>query len=115
MEKSIDTLELKDTKFKKVKKILEQVGEKELKKIRKKLSDFSQEHDDLYKRVKNHSAALNIKEQEGWVSSLEKDIHVEDNKILDVEHQLERLNLNLFKQKIKEKLRLLDPNTDIEK
>lgn len=115
MLKELMSLELKESKLKKVKDVLKNIDEKEFKKIKKSINELKEEFDDLSKRVKNHSAKLNIKEQEGWLESLDKDIEEESDKMQDVENKLERLNLTLIKQKIKEKIQLLDPNTELDK
>ena len=111
----IDKLELKEKKQDRIKKKLEKIEDKELKKIREKIINLNEEVEDISKRVKNHSIKLNIKEQEGWMQSTDKDIKEENDKLKEIELKLERLNPNLIKQKIKEKIKKLDESVELKK
>lgn len=113
--KEIDSLDLKDAKKDRIQKKLEKVEEAALEKTREKIIKLTQEFDEITNRIKNHSVKLNIKEQEGWMQSTDKDIESEDEKLKEIEYRLERLNPALSKQKIRDLLRKLDENVDVKK
>jgi DNA repair exonuclease SbcCD ATPase subunit len=115
MLKEIDGLELKDEKKKKIEKRLEDLELKAIKELKSSLSETQRELSELVKRIKNHSVKLNIKEQEGWLETLDKDIQEEDRKIENLGYELERLNLGLIKQKIRQKLKELDERLELAK
>jgi len=115
IEKDILSLELKDTKREKIEKRLSKINDEELKKLKDKFLSLKEELKDIKNRIKNHSANLNLKEQQGWVESIDKDLKIEDEKLNELEMKLERRNLNLMKQKINEMIKKLDSDVEIRK
>lgn len=112
--KKINELELKDSKKKRIENSLKEFTKEELEKLRNNIIKFKEEIDNLKRRIKNHSAGLNIKEEEGWLENLDGAIAKEDFKMQEIENRLERLNPNLIKQKIKKFLKELDERVELE-
>lgn len=89
------------------------VSSDKVREYQKHLSDFADERKVLVKRMKNNSASLNIREQEGWINSIDENIAGIERKMEKVESSLERRSLTLAKQKIRKVLKELDPSIDL--
>ena len=111
--KNIKNLELKDSKEERLRKDIQKITDSYLKDMRKKLINAKQEAEDIEKRIKNHTAALNVKEQAGWIEVIDKNLEAIDKRTEEIENSLERLSPSLVKQKIGKLLKELDSNTEL--
>ncbi|PIN80114.1 hypothetical protein COV13_04055 [Candidatus Woesearchaeota archaeon CG10_big_fil_rev_8_21_14_0_10_32_9] len=89
------------------------ISSKKIRDYQKTLSDFVDERKGLNIRLKNNSANLNVREHEGWINSINDSINVIEKKMEKVELVLERLSLNLAKQKIRKVLKELDSSVEL--
>jgi len=89
------------------------VSSKRIREYQKSLSDFSDERKGLTIRLRNNSANLNVREHEGWIGSIDDAIRVIEKKMEKVGLVLERLSLNLVKQKIRKVLKELDSSVEL--
>lgn len=115
LKNKIAELELKPDKEKRILKELNIVKKATIKEIRQKILELKEETQNLAKRVKNNIANLNVKEQKGWIQSIDRDIEEENKKIEEIENKLERINPNLIKQKIRKIIQELSHGTMLKK
>lgn len=114
LKKKLPELELKKEKEARIKKQIQSITKKSLEETRKKMISLEEETKDLEKRISNHSTHLNIKEQKGWLEHTDKNIELENKKLEEIENQLERINPNLTKNKIKNLIKQLSPETELQ-
>jgi len=114
-EKLVKKIESSLVKAKKNKVFIDDlnISSKKIHDYQKSLLDFADERKGLNIRLKNNSANLNVREHEGWINSIDDVIRVIEKKMEKVELVLERLSLNLAKQKIRKVLKELDSSIDL--
>ncbi len=113
IKQKIKELDLKKEKEERIKKQIQSITKKALEEAHQKIISLEEEILDLEKRIKNHATHLNIKEQEGWIEHTDKNIELENKKLEEIENQLERINPNLIKTKIKKIIKELSPETEL--
>ena len=113
--KELEKLELKPAKIKRIKEALTSKETEKLHKAQEKIKSLKEDLEELIKRIKNHSSKLNVKEQESWMLSIDKDLEEEAKKIEEIENELERRNLKLIKQHISKKIKEIDENAELRK
>jgi len=108
-----DSLDIKSTKLKKLEITAKNINKKSLNNLKNNLIKLQTDLNYINNRLKNHSFALNLKEQEGRLLIIEanfKDIEREER---EVEEVLEKLNPRLIKQKMNSLIKKIDENTTL--
>lgn len=79
-----------------------------------KLKELKEELNTLKRRETNNSANLNLKEINGRVEQLDEAIKIENKKIVETTQKIERIRPKLTKQKIRDLVKELNPNVEME-
>lgn len=111
--KEKDSLDVKDSKLKKLDSEINAISVKVLDKLRKTLLASKSDLNDLNNRLKNHSFYLNLMEQEGFRSGIDDNIKDLESQEEEIENVLERTNPRLIKQKMKKVIKEIDEYTEL--
>jgi hypothetical protein len=108
-----DSLDVKDSKLKKLESEIKRITKKKLEDLRTSLIDTTQSLNDLNNRIKNHSFRLNLKEQEGKIEIVDETLKEIEKEEQELEDLLERTNPRLIKQKMKNLIKEIDEYTEL--
>lgn len=114
MGRVLDKLDLKEAQADKVRKTLERATKEWLRGRRDELLVIEKEERDLQDRLKRDTTMMLIKEQERWKESTEEHLRELEKNVGMIEDELERLSPRLALQKLRDSLRELYKNLDLE-
>ncbi|MFH0870705.1 MAG: hypothetical protein V1866_06655 [archaeon] len=105
MGQELDTLELKDKQLDKTNEMLAKLSRDFLVERKSELSRLRSVCRDAATKINRSVAALNISENDSWLKSLDNKISQAEKGIAALNKQIEEINLDYLKQKVKEKVK----------
>ncbi|MFH1589124.1 MAG: hypothetical protein ABIB43_00990 [archaeon] len=105
MLQSIGQLELKDKKEEKTKEEIQKLSREFLKELRDKLKLLIEDSNKIKRKLISNTSAMIISEQESLLENVNQKINEQNKRIEETDNKIERINLCLIKQEVKEILK----------
>jgi len=113
MNSELENLELKDRQLEKTREMIKRLTREYLIKQKIDLGRLKQANKETATKVNKSVVALNISENESWLKSIDKKTEQIEDEIHDLEKQIEGINLDYLKQKVKEKIKEIAAHVNV--
>ncbi len=113
LDTELENLGLKEKQLDKTRDMIARLSREYLIKQKIDLSRLKQANKETATRVNKSVVALNISESESWLKSIEKKIGQVEDEIHTIEKQIEQINLDYLKQKVKEKIKEIAAHVNV--
>jgi hypothetical protein len=113
LDSELENLGLKDRQLEKTRDMIGRLTKEYLIKQKIDLGRLKQANKETATRINKSVVALNISENESWLKSMEKKIGQIEEEIHTIEKQIEEINLDYLKQKVKEKIKEIAAHVNV--